>query len=189
MVINESIIEAKELNLPLYIAFLDSQKAFDVVDHQSLKCKLFYNGINGKIWSLMDAWYFNLSSRVKWSGHISDPFPIQQGVRQGGILSTCLYKTYINELLLTLERNRVGTHIGTTYVGCPTVADDLALLANSTSDLQLMLDVTNSFANREKYVIHPEKSTIIMRIPKKSTRFEVTDWKLGDKEISISQTT
>jgi hypothetical protein len=52
-----------------------------------------------------------------------------------------------------------------------------------------MLDVTNSFANREKYVIHPEKSTIIMRIPKKSTRFEVTDWKLGDKEVSISQTT
>ena len=187
--INKSIIEAKELNLPLYIAFLDSQKAFDVVDHQSLKCKLFYNGINGKIWSLMDARYSNLSSRVKWSGHISDPFPIQQGVRQGGILSTCLYKTYINELLLTLERNRVGTHIGTTYVGCPTVADDLALLANSNSDLQLMLDVTNSFANREKYVIHPEKSTIIMRIPKKSTRFEVTDWKLGDKEVSISQTT
>jgi hypothetical protein len=69
--------------------------------------------------------------------------------------------TYINELLLTLERNRVGTHTGTTYVGCPTVADDLALL-----DLQLMLDVTNSFANREKYVIHLEKSTIIMRIPK-----------------------
>jgi hypothetical protein len=25
--------------------------------------------------------------------------------------------------------------------------------------------------------------------PKKSTRFEVTDWKLGDKEVSISQTT
>jgi hypothetical protein len=50
-----------------------------------------------------------------------------------------------------------------------------------------LLDVTNPFANREKYVIHPEKSTIIMRIPKKSTRFEVTDWKLGDKEVSISQ--
>ena len=83
LVINESITEAKELNLPLFIAFLDSQKAFDVVDHQSLKCKLFYNGINGNIWSLMDAWYVNLhvSSRVKWSGHISDPFPIQQGGR------------------------------------------------------------------------------------------------------------
>jgi hypothetical protein len=40
----------------------------------------------------------------------------------------------------------------------------------------------------KKYVIHPEKSTIIMRIPMKSTRFEVTDWKLGDKEVSISQT-
>jgi hypothetical protein len=40
LVINESITEAKKLNLPQYIAFLDSQKAFDVVDHQSLKCKL-----------------------------------------------------------------------------------------------------------------------------------------------------
>ena len=37
LVINESIKEAKELNLPLFIAFLDSQKAFDVVDHQSLR--------------------------------------------------------------------------------------------------------------------------------------------------------
>jgi hypothetical protein len=82
LVINESITEAKKLNLPQYIAFLDSQKAFDVVDHQSLKCKLFYNGINGTIWSLMDAWYINLSSRAKWSGNVSDPFPIQQGVGQ-----------------------------------------------------------------------------------------------------------
>ena len=103
-------------------------------------------------------------------------------------MSTVIYKTYINEVLLILERNRIGTNIGTTYVDCPTVADDLALLANFISDLQLMLDVTNSFANREKYVIHPEKSTIIVRIPKKCTRIEVTDWKLGDKEVSISQT-
>jgi hypothetical protein len=30
----------------------------------------------------MDAWYINLSSRAKWSGNVSDPFPIQQGVGQ-----------------------------------------------------------------------------------------------------------
>jgi hypothetical protein len=72
-------------------------------------------------------------------------------------LSTGLSKIYINELLLTLERNRVGTHIGTTYVDCPTAADDLALLANSTSDLQLMLDVTNSFANRENMLFIQRK--------------------------------
>jgi hypothetical protein len=66
-------------------------------------------------------------------------------------LSTGLYKTYINELLLTLERNRVGSHIGTTYVGCPTVADDLALLANSTSDLQPIWPDHLTLDDRLKY--------------------------------------
>lgn len=188
LVINESIVEAQEMKLPLYIAFLDSQKAFDVVDHQSLKCKLFFNGITGKLWTLLDAWYCDLTSKVKWNGHLSDSFPVRQGVRQGGILSTNLYKCYINDLLLALEFNRIGAHIGTTYVGCPTVADDLALVANNKSDLQLMLDMTNTFANRERYIIHPEKSTILMRVPSNRSTAESTDWKLGDSEVSISDT-
>ena len=44
--------------------------------------------------------------------------------------------------------------------------------------LGVMFNASGSFSDakeelykREKYVIHPEKSTIIMRIPKKSTRF------------------
>ncbi|VDI19758.1 Hypothetical predicted protein [Mytilus galloprovincialis] len=189
LLINECIVEAKEFNLPLFIAFLDSQRAFDVVDHPSLKCKLFLNGICCKIWNVIDTWYTNLTSRVKWCGRLSDNFPIKQGVRQGGILSTGLYKTYINDLLKTLERNRLGMHIGTTYIGCPTVADDIALVANSATDLQLMLNVANSYANREKYVIHPEKSTILMKIPPKRSNTTSSDWKLGDNEVSVSKTT
>jgi hypothetical protein len=33
----------------------------------------------------MDAWYINLSSRAKWSGNVSDPFPIQQVVGQADV--------------------------------------------------------------------------------------------------------
>ncbi|VDH94176.1 Hypothetical predicted protein [Mytilus galloprovincialis] len=80
-------------------------------------------------------------------------------------------------------------HIGTTYIGCPTVADDIALVANSATDLQLMLNVANSYANREKYVIHPEKSTILMKIPPKRSNTTSSDWKLGDNEVSVSKTT
>ncbi|VDI66492.1 Hypothetical predicted protein [Mytilus galloprovincialis] len=178
LLINECIVEAKEFNLPLFIAFLGSH-------HPSLKCKLFLNGICGKIWKVIDTWYTNLTSRVKWCGRLSDNFPIKQGVLQGDILSTGLYKTYINDLLKTLERNRLGMHIGTTYIECPTVADDIALVANSATDLQLMLNV----ANREKYVIHPEKSTILMKIPPKRSNTTSSDWKLGDNEVSVSKTT
>jgi len=184
LVINESISKAR---IPLYLAFLDSQKAFDVVDHQSMKCKIFHNGVRGHIWKIIDTLYSCLTSKVKWNGHLSQPFPILQGVRQGGILSTSLYKTYLNDLLCTLERNRLGTCIGTTFVGCPTVADDIALVASSETDLQLMLNLTNSFANRERYIIHPDKSTVLIKIPSKTPKAKISDWKLGDKKIAISE--
>jgi hypothetical protein len=34
------------------------------------------------------------SSSVKWDNKISQQFPVTQGVRQGGILSSDLYKVY-----------------------------------------------------------------------------------------------
>lgn len=49
-----------------------------------------------------------------------------------------------------------------------------------------MFNVTNSYSNREKYVIHPEKSTILVKIPPKRS---TVDWILGDKEVSVSKTT
>ncbi|CAC5378829.1 unnamed protein product [Mytilus coruscus] len=52
-----------------------------------------------------------------------------------------------------------------------------------------MLNVTSSYANREKYVIHPEKSPILMKIPPKRSNITTLDWKLGDKEVSVSKTT
>jgi hypothetical protein len=41
-----------------------------------------------------------MSSQVKWNGYTSNNFNIKQGVRQGGVLSTHLYKSYINEQML-----------------------------------------------------------------------------------------
>ena len=36
--------------------------------------------------------YAGLTSKVKWIGELSESFKILQGVRQGGILSTCFTK-------------------------------------------------------------------------------------------------
>ena len=77
--------------------------------------------------------------------------------------------------------------IGTTFVGCPTVADDIALVGSSETDLQLMLNLTNSFANRERYIIHTDKSTVLIKISSKTPKAKISDWKLGDKEIAISE--
>ena len=64
---------------------------------------------------------------------MSDSFNIKQGVRQGGVLSTFLYQIYNNTLLKDLQKDNLGFSIGNTYVGCPTCADDIALLSDDSN--------------------------------------------------------
>jgi hypothetical protein len=56
-----------------------------------------------------------MSSQVKWNGYTSKHFNIKQGVRQAGVLSTHLYKLYINDLSLELEKRGLGLTIGLEY--------------------------------------------------------------------------
>ena len=81
---------------------------------------------------------------------------MHQGVKRGGILSTHLYKLYINDLLLTLGDNKLGKHIGTNYSGCPTCADDLSLMSECTQEFQTMLSLSHQYACNYRYTIHQE---------------------------------
>ena len=87
---------------------LDTQKAFDVIDHNSLLRKLYLDGIRSNDWLLLKYLYADCSSRIKWAGELSDPININQGVRQGGVFSTGHYKKYNNSLLLQLENKYCG---------------------------------------------------------------------------------
>ena len=84
LLLSEAIAEAKDCKKPLYAAFIDASKAFDVVWLSSMLCKLHKYGIDGACWMLLHDWYQNLSSKVKWCGQLSEPFPESQGVRQWG---------------------------------------------------------------------------------------------------------
>ena len=90
--LTEAIAEAHESRRGLVVACLDAQKAFDVVDHNCLRLKLDSIGIKGKLWLLIDNLHLDINEVVKWKGHFSDGYTVKQGVRQGGILSTYLYK-------------------------------------------------------------------------------------------------
>ena len=103
----------------------------------------------------------NTEARVKLQGTLGDPFTVNQGVGQGKILSTFNYKLYINDLLCQLSRSDFGSHVGTDYLGSPTCADDVILLADNIVDLQSQLSVVEDYASRERYIIHPDKSKLI----------------------------
>ena len=136
LILEEVIREHMDKRLPLYIAFLDAKSAFDVVFHNSLMRKLFHIGVDGADRMLVNSMHQGAQSVVKWEGAVSDRFEVKQGVRQGGILSTDLYKVYGNGLLDKLVLSGEGCHIGEVCCVAPTVADDLAVAASSLSSLQ-----------------------------------------------------
>ena len=49
---------------------------------------------------------------VRWDACISDSFNVNNGVRQGGILSPQLFNIYIDGLSDTLNKSSVGGSIG-----------------------------------------------------------------------------
>ena len=188
LILSECILEAGNNKRDLFVTTLDTQKAFDVVDQNSLLRKLYLDGIHGDDWLLLRDLYSDCSSRIKWAGELSHPINIMQGVRQGGVLSTSHYKRYNNPLLLQLEDRYSGTRIGSISIPHVTVADDLALISESKSDAQVMIWDADNSAGRERYCIHPTKSHILWYTKRKKNDTELGIVMAGEKVDTPSST-
>ena len=72
---------------------------------------------------------------------------MQNGVRQGAILSPSLFCVYLDTLLTRLRDAGVGCHIGGSFSGPFGYSEDVTLLAPSRQALQVMLDVCKDFSS------------------------------------------
>ena len=73
---SEAKAEAIHSHHPLFLATLDSQKAFDVVHHKILMDKLAKTNMPKNIWTIIKNLYTGISSKVKWLGDYNDSFPV-----------------------------------------------------------------------------------------------------------------
>ena len=84
------------------------------------------------------------------NGNESRWFNVNNGVKQGGVLSPVLFCVYIDGLLMSLYRAGLGCHIGHMFVGALAYADDLVLLAPTpramrcTRGIQIVLQLDHS---------------------------------------------
>ena len=169
LLLTEAIAESVDNGKPLYTAFIDASKAFDVVWHDSMLVKLYDVGLSGHKWNFLNKWYTGLESAVKWEGDVSQPFPERQGVRQGGIWSPTGYKHFVNPFMNCLTRHRVGLYIGSIYLGVVGVADDLLLMADMPEELQCALNIQWSYACQERYQISDTKTKTMQHNVKNQT--------------------
>ena len=85
---------------PVYCAFLDASKAFDLVNHMLFK-KLIERNMPTCVVRILYYWYSKKNMKVKGGNSLSSPFSVSNGVRQGG----CLVHTCLLYILMTYQLN------------------------------------------------------------------------------------
>lgn len=102
LICSEAAAEAADTGQQLFVAALDTGKAFDTVSYTLLKRKLYDISNGPAIWTIESSLLDGLPAKVRCKSALSQPFPIHQGVGQGKVLSPVQYKMYIDDLLHNL---------------------------------------------------------------------------------------
>ncbi|PJE77768.1 hypothetical protein CI610_03305 [invertebrate metagenome] len=169
----------------MFVAFLDIKKAFDTVWHTGLFRKLTNVGITGHLLNTIREAYKGMSSAVTWQGMTSHWFPVESGVRQGGVLSTFLYQTFIDNLLDYLSKSKHGAVIDRVPSGNPTLADDITLISTSPRSLQHLLNICQEYSMKWKFEFSDTKCKVLV-IGNYIPRNPNETWTLGHHTLDIS---
>ena len=145
----------------VYVAFLDSNKAFDTVWHDGLLYKLNEIGITSKSWHILKAIYTNIKSSVVFNGFNSRRIRMERDVLQGSALSAKMYLVFINGLLESIENCGKGALIVDLRINIPTQADDICLISTQRNSLQYMLKICELYSKKWRFTFSAVKSKIM----------------------------
>ena len=70
---------------------------------------------------------------------------LANGIKHGGVISAQLFKLYIDKLLLDLKQSGYDCHIGDTFTGVVSYADDITLIFPSLSGMNGILQICVEF--------------------------------------------
>ena len=122
----------------IYFCFIDYDKAFDCVDHNKLWKILKEMGIADHVICLLRNLYAGQEATVRTGHGTTDWFQIGKGVRQGCILSQCLFNFCAEYFMRNaeLEEAQAGIKIAGRNINNLRYADDTTLIAESEEELK-----------------------------------------------------
>ena len=138
--------QSKEWNTPLYINFIDLEKAFDSIHRESLWKILRHYGVPAKLVRVIAMLYSDFKSQVICDSEFTEAFNVSTGVKQGCILSPFLFILAMDWIMKnSTDGERRGikwtmTMTATTMLEDLDFADDIALLSHHHQDVQEKTD-------------------------------------------------
>ena len=157
-IVNMQLCKKKKL----YCAFVDFKKAFDLVYRNGIWFKLCESGAPLTIVKAIKAIYNSVKVCVRALGSVSDCFDSLVGVKQGEPLSPLLFILFLNDLAEELNVNNNYFEnddiIDQFQKFVLLFADDTLLLAESHSELQILLNKLYIYCKKWNLTVNTSKT-------------------------------
>ena len=144
----------------------DYAKAFDSVGHNKLWKILKEMGIPDHLTCLLRNLYAGQEA-TGGTGHGTDWFKIGKGVRQGCILSPCLFNIYAEYIMRNtgLEETQAGIKTARRNINNLRYADDTTLMAESEEELKSLLMKVKEESEKVGLKLNIQKTKIMASNP------------------------
>ena len=149
-------------------------------------------GIPDHLICLMRNLYAGQEATVRTGHGTADWFQIGKGVRQGCILSSCLFNLHAEYIMRNagLEEAQAGIKIAGRNINNPTYADDTTLMAESEKKLKRLLMKVKEESEKVGLRLNIQKTKIMTFDPITSWQIDgetvetVTDFILGASKVT-----
>ena len=118
------------------------RSAFDVVLVELLVKNLFTINTKGHSLLYLNNRLRNRRTYIDWDGHLMGPILDEQGLEQGGVRASDLYKIFSQEQLSVAQNSCLGTKLGNLSISAIGQADDTVLVSNNIINLFYILELT-----------------------------------------------
>ena len=172
------IEKAREFQKNIYFCFIDNAKAFDCMDHNKLWKILKEMGIPDCLTCLLRKLYAGQEATVRTGHGTTDSFQIGKGVRQGCILSPCLFNFYAEYIMRNaeLEEAQAGIKTAGRNINNLRYADDTTLMAESEELKSLLMKVKEE-SEKVGLELSIQKTKIMASGP-------ITSWEIDGETVS-----
>ena len=147
----------------VYACFYDLRKAFDTVNRPLLFYNLLLeNKIGGKFLAILENIYTDNEISVKVAGGITKPFTTTTGVKQGCVLSPCIFNLFINKIPEIYDSTCDLLHFSGTPLPALIWADDLVCFSLSAVGLKNAISKTKQYFDEMHLSINTKKTKVMI---------------------------
>jgi len=173
------IEKARKFQKNIYFCFIDYGKAFDCVDHNKLWKILKEMGIPDNLTCLLRNLYAGQEATVRTGHGTTDWFQIGKGVRQGCVLSPCLFNLYAEYIMRNagLEEAQDEIKIARKNINNLRYADNTSIMAESEDELKSLLMKVKEESEKVGLKLNIQKTKITTSSP-------ITSWQIDRETVA-----